>query len=87
MSFDKRQRAGSSSNDSTSTNLLDGLRANESEAWSRLVYLYGGLVYYWCRQQGLGAEDAADVSQEVFRVVVRRVASFQHNDNHGSFRA
>jgi RNA polymerase sigma-70 factor (ECF subfamily) len=48
---------------------------------------YGGLVYYWCRQQGLTAEDAADASQEVFRAVARRVASFQRNGNHGSFRA
>jgi RNA polymerase sigma-70 factor (ECF subfamily) len=75
------------SQDSTSTNLLGGIQANDSKAWSRFVHLYGGLVYYWCRQQGLAAEDAADVSQEVFRAVARGVTSFRHEGRAGSFRA
>jgi RNA polymerase sigma-70 factor (ECF subfamily) len=75
------------SGDSTSTNLLGGIQANDSQSWSRFVHLYGGLVYYWCRQQGLAAEDAADVSQEAFRAVARGVNDFRHDGRAGSFRA
>ena len=83
MSDPGKPRNAPPSGDSTSTNLLDGIRANDPQSWSRFVHFYGGLVYYWCRQQGLGAEDAADASQEVFRAVARRVPSFQRNGNHG----
>jgi RNA polymerase sigma-70 factor (ECF subfamily) len=87
MSEPGRSQAAPPSGDSTSTNLLDGIRANDPQSWDRFVDFYGGLVYYWCRRQGLSTEDAADASQEVFRAVARRVASFQRNGNHGSFQA
>src|SRR5205809_698068 len=61
----------------TSSSLLLGLKAQERMAWVRLVRLYAPLVYYWCRQAGLQAADAADLGQEVFVAVARRIAEYR----------
>ena len=60
---------GSLTPGSTSTGLIEGLKARQPDAWQRLADLYGPLVYGWCRRHGLGAPDAADVMQEVFAAV------------------
>jgi RNA polymerase sigma-70 factor (ECF subfamily) len=71
---------------STSLSLLDRVKAADPEAWRRLVHLYGPLIYQWCRRCRLGAEDAADVSQEVFRTVAARVGDFRRDRPGDSFR-
>lgn len=73
--------------ESTSHSLLLRLAADEPQAWQRMVDLYGALVYYWCRRQGLSPEDAADVSQEVFCGVMRGIGDFRHTGEVGSFRS
>ena len=78
--------AGSDAPESTSTSLLDRVKAQEPEAWQRLVDLYGPLVYRWCRQSGLQAEDAADVGQEVFAAVAGKVRQFRRDRPGDSFR-
>ena len=45
--------SASSDSSSTSTSLLRRVRANQAEAWARLVDLYGPLVWHWCRQSDL----------------------------------
>jgi RNA polymerase sigma-70 factor (ECF subfamily) len=51
------------------------------------VRLFSPLVYGWCRRAGLQAEDAADVGQEVFRAVFRKVGDFRRGPEGGTFRA
>lgn len=70
----------------TSQSLLVRLKADEPQAWQRMVDVYGALVYYWCRRDGLSPENAADVSQEVFCGVMRGIGRFRHNGQSGSFR-
>lgn len=71
---------------STSLTLLERVRAHDEQAWIRLSRLYGPLVYRWARQAGLQEQDAADVGQEVFLVVIVRIGDF-HRDRPGdSFR-
>lgn len=70
----------------TSQSLLVRLKADEPQAWQRMVDLYGALIYYWCRRDGLSPEDAADVSQEVFYSVMRGISRFRHDGQSGSFR-
>jgi RNA polymerase sigma-70 factor (ECF subfamily) len=79
---------GSSSRASnlTSLTLLERVRSHDEDAWERLVSLYGPLVYDWCRYQGLQAADAADVVQEVFGTVSKRIAEFRRNRPGDSFR-
>jgi RNA polymerase sigma-70 factor, ECF subfamily len=71
---------------STSISLLQRVRSNDPGAWSRLVNLYGPLIYQWCLRWDLSADDAADVSQEVFQVVAARIADFKRERKGDSFR-
>jgi len=70
----------------TASSLLEQLKMAEPEGWSRLVHLYGPLVYGWCRQMGLQSQDAADVVQEVYRVVATRISDFRR-ERTASFRS
>ncbi|MBW3596880.1 MAG: RNA polymerase sigma factor [Planctomycetes bacterium] len=70
----------------TSTSLLERLRNDEASSWRRLVRLYGSLVYSWCRRKGLQEQDAADVSQEVFRAVAVHIRDFSRDRSGDSFR-
>lgn len=72
--------------DSTSPSLLARAREQDPAAWQRLSDLYAPLVYRWARQAGLQASDAADVGQEVFQVVARRLALFRNEGPGDSFR-
>jgi RNA polymerase sigma-70 factor (ECF subfamily) len=71
---------------STSRSLLAALREQEPAAWQRLVSLYAPLVYYWCRKMNLAEQDAADVFQEVFQAVARRIQSFHKDAPDDTFR-
>jgi RNA polymerase sigma-70 factor (ECF subfamily) len=71
---------------STSTSLLQRLRAREPAAWERLCQLYGPLVYRWSHASGLQDTDAADVVQEVFRSVAGSLDHFHQEGPTDSFR-
>jgi RNA polymerase sigma-70 factor (ECF subfamily) len=71
---------------SASSSLLERVRAQEPEAWRRLVRLYYPLVRGWCERAGLQAEDAADVAQEVFRALAGNVGRFRRDGGQNSFR-
>jgi RNA polymerase sigma-70 factor (ECF subfamily) len=71
---------------STSRSLLAGVREREPAAWDRLVALYAPLVYYWCRKMELPEQDMADVFQDVFQSVARKIADFHKHDSHDTFR-
>jgi RNA polymerase sigma-70 factor (ECF subfamily) len=83
---DSKASHGQHAADATSTSLLGRAKAGEGEAWGRLVELYSPLLYEWCRRSGLQADDAADVAQDVFAEVSKKIKSF-HRDRPGdSFR-
>ena len=77
---------GRRADDVTSTSLLGRAKAGEGEAWSRLVELYAPLLYEWSRRNGLQADDAADVAQDVFATVARKLDSFRRDRPGDSFR-
>jgi RNA polymerase sigma-70 factor, ECF subfamily len=71
----------------TPASLLERLRLPaEPAAWARLVELYTPLLYSWSRRLGLQAQDAADLVQEVFTVLVVKLPEFRY-DPQKSFRA
>jgi RNA polymerase sigma-70 factor (ECF subfamily) len=80
--------AGSASHTSTGTSLslLQRIRADDAEAWERLVALYGPLVFRWCRRWDLQDQDVADVFQEVFQAVAAHVADFRKERPGDTFR-
>jgi RNA polymerase sigma-70 factor (ECF subfamily) len=73
--------------ETTPVSLLQRLRQpGEQQAWQRFTELYTPLLYYWTRRLGLQPQDAADLVQEVFILLVRKLPQFTY-DQHKSFRA
>lgn len=70
----------------TSASMLQAARDNDPEAWRRLVDGYSRRIYRWCRQSGVPAEAAADVVQEVFHCVARKLTDFRHDRAGDTFR-
>jgi RNA polymerase sigma-70 factor (ECF subfamily) len=71
----------------TSVSLLERLRQPQpEEAWERFVRLYTPLLFYWARRTGLQESDAADLVQDVFALLLRRLPEFTY-DSQRSFRA
>jgi RNA polymerase sigma-70 factor (ECF subfamily) len=70
----------------TSASLLQQLRQpGEEAAWNRFVDLYTPLLYFWAGRFGLHGADAADLVQEVFAILVRKLPEFEYDANK-SFR-
>jgi len=71
----------------TPASLLDRIRrGNDASAWDRFASLYCPLMVYWARSFGLQESDAADLVQDVFVVVLRRLRTFEYKPDM-SFRA
>jgi RNA polymerase sigma-70 factor (ECF subfamily) len=68
---------GSAAPGSTSSSLLERVKARDPNAWRRMCDLYGPYIYRWCRRAGVQQADAADIAQEVFRTVAAKIADFQ----------
>ena len=74
------------SDQATSLTLLGRARANEGDAWTRLVHLYTPLVRYWCLRARLQEADADDVVQEVFRAAFAALPDFRRDRPGDTFR-
>lgn len=73
--------------DSTPVSLLQRLRQPPADdAWRRFVELYTPLLYYWACRWGLSNADAADLVQDVFLLLLRKMPEFEYDPNH-SFRS
>lgn len=71
----------------TPVSLLERLKfPTDQLAWSRFVDLYSPLIYSWAHQVGLHPNDAADLVQDVFMLLVQKMPEFAYEKN-GSFRA
>ncbi|HEV3259095.1 MAG TPA: sigma-70 family RNA polymerase sigma factor [Gemmataceae bacterium] len=71
----------------TSISLLERLRfPADQAAWERFVKLYTPLLCHWVRRSGVRGQDVADVVQDVFTVLVRKLPAFRY-DPHRRFRA
>ncbi len=70
----------------TSLSILQGARVGDAICWRRLDALYGPLIYQWCRSAHWSEHDAADLVQEVFEAVHRKLPEFTHNRAGATFR-
>jgi RNA polymerase sigma-70 factor, ECF subfamily len=70
----------------TSVSLLARVQARDTEAWARLVRLYGPVVYRWAREAGLQPADAADIAQDVFGSLMAHIRGFSHQQSSHTFR-
>jgi RNA polymerase sigma-70 factor (ECF subfamily) len=65
---------------STPVSLLERLRRpDEQAAWERFVQLYTPLLCHWARRLGWQGPEAADLVQDVFAVLVRRLPEFRYD--------
>lgn len=67
-------RTESTDPESLSSFVLGQVKARDPQAWTRMVNLYGPMIYRWARTAGLQPADSADVVQEVFRAVAMYIA-------------
>jgi RNA polymerase sigma-70 factor (ECF subfamily) len=72
--------------DNTPASLLERLRRPDEGAWPRFVELYTPLLYFWSCRMGLQADDAADLVQDVFAVLLQKLPEFRYAKNK-SFRS
>lgn len=71
----------------TRTTLIFRLQEEQDEeAWAEFVEIYTPVIYRLLKGQGLQDADACDVTQEVFRTVVRSIRGFKCHPSGGSFR-
>jgi RNA polymerase sigma-70 factor (ECF subfamily) len=77
---------GAATGRTTSVTLIDQAKAQDQDAWARLVYLYTPLVAHWCRRWGVYGADVDDVIQEVFQAVAVGLKSFRRASQHDTFR-
>ncbi|HBI45057.1 MAG TPA: sigma-70 family RNA polymerase sigma factor [Planctomycetales bacterium] len=71
----------------TPPSLLEQVRRpDDRQAWRRFVDLYTPLLFHWARRVGLREPDAADLVQDVFVLLVKKLPDFQYDRNKG-FRA
>lgn len=71
----------------TPVSLLERLRLPaDGEAWTRFVALYTPLLYSWAHRAGLREPDAADLVQDVFVLLLRKLPGFTY-DPARSFRS
>jgi RNA polymerase sigma-70 factor, ECF subfamily len=68
----------------TPPSLLQQLRSpDDQRAWCCFVDLYTPLLFYWARRVGLQESDAADLVQEVFTLLIRKLPEFTYDQNKG----
>lgn len=71
----------------TPASLLYRLRScEESSAWTRFVDLYTPLLFHWAQQLGQQESDRADLVQDVFLILWRKLPEFEY-DRGRSFHA
>lgn len=71
----------------TPASLLHRLRApDETDAWNRFVELYTPLLFHWAQRLGQQDSDSADLVQDVFLILWRKLPEFEY-DRDRSFHA
>jgi RNA polymerase sigma factor (sigma-70 family) len=60
--------------------LLRRCREGDDTAWAELVARYERLVFSICRREGLGVEDAADVTQTAFEALLNSLSRLRDDE-------
>jgi|SRR5579875_2471285 RNA polymerase sigma-70 factor (ECF subfamily) len=65
---------------STPISLLERLRQRHEEgAWEHFVQLYTPLLCHWVRHLGLEGQDAEDLVQDIFTLLVQKLPEFRYD--------
>ena len=72
--------------DKTRLTLIERIAKDEPCAWVEVNAIYGPLIRGWLGRYQLQPSDVDDLAQEVLKVLVSQIESFQHNGRVGAFR-
>lgn len=72
--------------DSSGISLALRLQRDSDDAWRDLVRLYGPLIHAWGCRLGLDNVSSEDLTQEVFRRVVKSIGTFEYGHAKATFR-
>jgi RNA polymerase sigma-70 factor, ECF subfamily len=86
MTVDHNANEGPRRDGSTSRNLLEAAKRDDSSAWERIVQLYAPLVASWCRRWGVAEQDLGDLLQDVFAAVAGHLNRFRKQKPGDTFR-
>lgn len=78
-------RPWDASRDGGDASLLAACLAGDELAWATLVGRYTRLIFSIARKSGLNEDDAADVVQNVFTIVLRRLEALQQPERFSSW--
>lgn len=78
-------RPWDASRDGGDASLLAACLVGDEQAWATLVERYTRLIFSIARKSGLNEEDAADVVQNVFTIVLRRLEALQQPERFSSW--
>ena len=71
----------------TRLSLIERLRETTvGRSWDDFARVYDGIILKWLRSQGVSAEDAEDIRQDVMTAVYKEIPKFEHNQRPGAFR-
>jgi RNA polymerase sigma-70 factor (ECF subfamily) len=79
-------RDGEPDSESTASELLNAAKRRDAAAWQELLDRHAWLVFQWCRNAGLCANDGADILQSVMTDVAVYLPDFQKDGRKASFR-
>jgi RNA polymerase sigma-70 factor (ECF subfamily) len=69
---------------STPASLLERVRRpGDQVSWSRFVKLYTPLLFFWVRRLGLKDQDAADLVQDIFVTLLKKLPEFRYDETKG----
>ena len=71
---------------STSLTLLELATMGNREAWEKIVYLYSPLVDGWCRMRFLSEDEIAEIGQDVFLKLFKKLGKFTKDEPEHGFR-
>jgi RNA polymerase sigma factor (sigma-70 family) len=83
----RRQRGTDRIGLTPTPDLVAGCRRGDRASWARLVARFETLVYTVARRNGLGPEDAADVTQITFKTLLEEIDRVRELDSLSSWLA
>lgn len=86
ISSDKAAGNDAVTSTAIASGLLERLKSGESAAWELVVDTYAPWVDHWCHRAGVVTDEAPDIAQEVFLVIIKRIGAFRCDRASDSFR-
>lgn len=75
-----------STDEATSTTLIEQLKSGDNDSWSFFVFVYRPLISSWAKTFGASTSEAEEIQNEVITSLLDSLKSFEKRRRTGSFR-